>query len=419
MERCSQTRWGTIALITVAGVAATFQIGKMPASLPSIRQDLGIGLVTASWIVAMVSLVGGTTGVVFGAIADRFGHRRVLLLSLSCMSVASLAGAFASSSAEILITRFVEGAGLILIYTAAPVIVVSMSGPNHRRLVLGIWSVFMPAGIGLMILLTPIMLGLVGWRGIWIANAVILASIALVVPMIVGRERRTQSKARSTNLSILLGDIAATVVSKGAILVTICFMAFALSMFSILAFLPTFLIEENGFDIGWATILTAGSILACVPSVIVSGMMMQAGIERWVICAVAQVLMALAGIAFFLMDASFAAHYGACLAFFFFAGLIPPAIFASAQYHATAEHRVAATTGLFVQGTSLGQLVGPPILAIAVATWSWDTVPWMIAVVGGIGFASACLFRMAEIDRVRNGLAMRRAPAPGRIGGAP
>ena len=56
----------------------------------------------------------------------------------------------------------------------------------------------------------------------------------------------------------------------------------------------------------------------------------------------------------------------------FLGGLIPPALLAHVPVHAASSAIVATTIGLIMQFISLGQLLGPPLLAVLVAgAGSW------------------------------------------------
>jgi hypothetical protein len=46
------TPWPTVLLIVGAGVVSAFQVGKAPAALAAIQADLGLDLVTASWLLS-------------------------------------------------------------------------------------------------------------------------------------------------------------------------------------------------------------------------------------------------------------------------------------------------------------------------------------------------------------------------------
>ena len=80
-----------------------------------------------------------------------FGHRRLVLLGTALGFLASLAGAFAPDVDLLMIGRVVEGLGFIMVAVAIPTLVVRLAAPADQRIVLTLWSAYMPAGAGTMI----------------------------------------------------------------------------------------------------------------------------------------------------------------------------------------------------------------------------------------------------------------------------
>ena len=160
--------------VLAAGVVSAFQIANLPASLPVLRDDLGLGLVAAGWVISTISVVGVVTGMASGWISDRIGHRRTLLLGMAIMAMGTLAGAWAWNGASLIMTRFVEGLGYIAVITAAPSLLATVSAPDDRSMVMGVWSFYLPFGLSGMVVASPLLLGLVSWRGLWLANGVII-----------------------------------------------------------------------------------------------------------------------------------------------------------------------------------------------------------------------------------------------------
>ena len=146
-----RTRWGATAAVLVAGVVSAFQIGKLPASLPVLREDLQLSLVAAGWVISTISLVGVATGMTSGWIGDRIGHRRTMLLGMVIMALGTLAGAMAWDAASLIASRFVEGIGYIAIITAAPSLLATVSAPKDRSMVMGIWSFYLGFGLAGMV----------------------------------------------------------------------------------------------------------------------------------------------------------------------------------------------------------------------------------------------------------------------------
>ena len=91
------TSWPAVALIAIAGIVAAFQIGKLPAALPALRADLDLTLVEAGWVISALAAVGVATGMIWGFVADRFGHRRILLSGMAVIALGTVLGSFAGT----------------------------------------------------------------------------------------------------------------------------------------------------------------------------------------------------------------------------------------------------------------------------------------------------------------------------------
>src|SRR3978361_293524 len=93
--------------VALAGLSAVFLFEMLDNSilnvaLPTIGRDLHASTSTLQWGSGAYSLVFGGSMLLFGAIADRFGRRRVMLTGLVLLAVASVATAVVTTTAELI-----------------------------------------------------------------------------------------------------------------------------------------------------------------------------------------------------------------------------------------------------------------------------------------------------------------------------
>lgn len=390
----SATDWAAVLLISGAGVAVAFQIGKAPAALPLLRADLRLDLVTAGWVISMFNVIGTLLGMVIGAFADRLGHRRVILAGLALVAASSLAGSAAGGGLVLLATRFFEGLGFMMVVVAGPALIVRATEARDMKLSFGIWGCYMPAGSAVMMACAPLLLAPWGWRGLWIANAVLVALFAAILA------RATRSLARPRGAaasSSLLRDIRATITEPGPILLALSFGAYAMNYLIVLGFLPTILVESEGLTLTAATGLTAFAIAMNVPGNLIGGMLVHRGVKPWLLLAVASVALAVCGSAFYEPSLPLWLRYLLCVVLSLVGGILPSSIFGAAPAHAPSPRLVATTNGLIMQGSNLGQSIGPPLAAaIAASAGDWHLTPLVLAVAGALGFAVALALRALE-----------------------
>ena len=67
----AHTQWLRVWTIIFAGIVAALHIGKAPIAVPLLRQDLGLSLAFASWIIGAYAIVGAVAGQ--GAVAGLVG----------------------------------------------------------------------------------------------------------------------------------------------------------------------------------------------------------------------------------------------------------------------------------------------------------------------------------------------------------
>lgn len=102
------------AWIALAGLSAVFLFEMLDNSilnvaLPTIGRDLHATTSSLQWVSGAYSVLFGGAMLLFGAIADRFGRRRVMLTGLVLLAAASLATAFVSTTGELIAVRAVMG----------------------------------------------------------------------------------------------------------------------------------------------------------------------------------------------------------------------------------------------------------------------------------------------------------------------
>jgi len=388
------TDWAAVLLISGAGVAVAFQIGKAPAALPALRADLRLDLVTAGWVISMFNVIGTLIGMVIGAFADRLGHRRVILAGLGLVAAASLAGADAGGGLTLLATRFFEGLGFMMVVVAGPALIIRAADQHDLKLAFGIWGCYMPAGSALMMAAAPALLAPFGWRGLWIANAVLVTLFAVILARATRSLARPRAAAASSSLP---RDIRATVTAPGPVLLALSFGAYAMNYLIVLGFLPTILVESEGLTLTAATGLTAFAIAMNVPGNLIGGMLVHRGVKPWLLLAIASVALTVCGSAFYEASLPLWLRYLLCVVLSLVGGILPSSIFGAAPAHAPSPRLVATTNGLIMQGSNLGQSIGPPVAAaLAASAGDWHLTPLVLAAAGAAGCAAALALRALE-----------------------
>lgn len=174
-ERTQALKPGLLSVLLLTALAAVGQFASniYTPSLPFVAVDLGVSVDVAQASFAVFLLVFAAMQLVYGPLADRFGRRPVLFMSLGLFMIGTTACAVADSLTTLLIARAVQAAG------AAGTLIVSRAatrdsfdGVELQRTIAAVTIAF-----ALVPGLTPLAGGvtqeLAGWRAaFWLTLAV-------------------------------------------------------------------------------------------------------------------------------------------------------------------------------------------------------------------------------------------------------
>src|SRR3954453_19752322 len=104
-----------IAATVLASMAGFLDASVVNVAVPAIGRDMGASLVALQWSLTGYLLTAATLLLVAGALADRYGRRRVLLTGLAGILGAPVASAPAPSFPVLIGARIVQGVGAALV----------------------------------------------------------------------------------------------------------------------------------------------------------------------------------------------------------------------------------------------------------------------------------------------------------------
>lgn len=181
--------------LSFAGFLTQLDVTAVVVALPTIGDDLGFGLAAYAWTMDAYSLAFTATLLAAGALADRYGRRRALLVGNALFAVASLACGLAWDGPSLWAARAAQGFAAAFVITGSIALTASAyPDPADRARAFGL------AGIvsGVAMALGPTLGGAVaawfGWRWIFLANLPCCLLAAWIVPRLVAEERAAEAR---------------------------------------------------------------------------------------------------------------------------------------------------------------------------------------------------------------------------------
>ncbi|WP_029011098.1 MFS transporter [Azospirillum halopraeferens] len=372
-----------VAAVVAAGIAAAVHVGKAPIAVPLLQADLGIDLATAGALSGVIAVLGLVGGIPAGALAVRAGDRRTLLAGLAALAAGAASGAAGTSLSLLFAARFVEGLGFLLVTVAGPAVLDRVVPPTGRNAAFAAWSCFMPAGMAIAMIAGP---HFADWRSLWWGGAGVVAMAGAAVLFAVPA---APAGGRPSGRG-LAADTAAVASRRAPLLLAAGFALYSLMFFALFSFLPVLLMQRIGVTHGAAGLLTALATAANVTGNLAAGVLLKRGVGRRTLISAAALAMALTAPGIFLPVLPDAAAFLLCVVFSAVGGLIPATILASAPGAALSAASGPIVVGLAMQGSNLGQVVGPTAIGGVVEAHGW---PAAAAAVGAAGLAAMLVGR--------------------------
>ena len=118
--------------------------GVVAPTLPFLARTAGAGEAQIGFLVGLYAAVGLVAGIAFGALANRFGRRSLVLVGLGCLTVSSFGFVFAPTYGWLVAARFVQGLGAVAIWVGALTMAADLSPDSHMgrtmSWITGSWS---------------------------------------------------------------------------------------------------------------------------------------------------------------------------------------------------------------------------------------------------------------------------------------
>ena len=380
------TDWRAVAIVVAAGVVAALQVGKGIIALPALRVDFTLGLEAAGWVISVFAFLGVFLGIPAGMAVNRFGDRLTCLMGIAVLGLGSLMSALATSFVFLLAGRTIEGIGFLLTTVAAPALLRRIVAGKDRDFVFGLWSTYMPAGMAVALICGA---ALSGWRGFWLLN-VALIFFTLLLAFLVPRETGRTGQP----LTALARDAWTTLTSAGPVLIALVFTLYSLLYFALASFLPILLGARMSVSPGLAGLLSALVIAVNIVGNLAAGALLGRNlVARWLLVAIAIVVMGGAGTAIFLAPLPPVVIFLLCVAFSGVGGLLPATAMTTAPLLVAEPRLTPMSLGLIVQGSNLGQVIGPVTVGAAVDAAGWPAAAWPVAIAAGLALVLSLILR--------------------------
>jgi EmrB/QacA subfamily drug resistance transporter len=176
-----------MAMTVVAGgmMLSVLNISIVNIALPDISRDFDASVSGAGWVVTGFLVTQAVLLPIAGRAGDLYGRRRIFVLGVLVMVVASALCAIAWDEPSLVVFRILQGVGASAMAPTAYAYTAILFPPRQRGLAIGILTAIITVAPVVSLNIAGVLVGIWGWRSVFwftpVVGAFVLAGAALVM----------------------------------------------------------------------------------------------------------------------------------------------------------------------------------------------------------------------------------------------
>ncbi|MFJ8596703.1 MFS transporter [Streptomyces sp. NPDC093598] len=207
--------WTALGVLMLPLLLVSMDVSVLYFAVPAISADLEPSATQQLWIFDIYGFVLAGLLMTMGALGDRIGRRRLLLIGAAAFGTASLVAAYATSAETLIAARAVLGIGGATLMPSTMALVRTMfTDPAQRTKAIGVWSGVMTAGIALGSVMSGVLVEHFWWGSVFLVNLPAMLLLLVLGPVLLP-ESRTPNPGRFDLLSVPLSMAAVLPVIYG------------------------------------------------------------------------------------------------------------------------------------------------------------------------------------------------------------
>lgn len=198
-------QWLTLMAILMVYIPVAIDATVLHVAAPTLSVALGTSGNELLWIIDIYSLVMAGMVLPMGALGDKIGFKRLLLLGSGIFGIASLAAAFSPTALALIVSRSLLAIGAAMIVPATLAGIRStFAEAKHRNMALGLWAAVGSGGAAFGPLVGGLLLEHFYWGSVFLINVPIVLVVMVCSARLVPRQPARREQPLNLTQALML-----------------------------------------------------------------------------------------------------------------------------------------------------------------------------------------------------------------------
>lgn len=198
-------KWIILFIIILIYLPVSIDATVLHVAIPTLNDALSLSNTQLLWIIDIYSLIMAGLILPMGALGDRIGYKRLMLIGSGLFGLASLCAAFSDSAYALIASRALLAVGAAMIIPATlSSLRLTFNDEKQRNFALGIWGTVGGGGAAIGPLVGGFILEHFHWGGIFLINIPIILVVMFLIYKFVPKQATQTQQSLNLNQALVL-----------------------------------------------------------------------------------------------------------------------------------------------------------------------------------------------------------------------
>ncbi|MBU6534435.1 MFS transporter [Streptomyces sp. NPDC048405] len=203
--RAGRKEWTALGLLVLPALLLFMMLTILFLASPYLAADLEPTGTEILWILDIYGFLMASLLVLMGTVADRYGHRNLLVTGAALFGIFSVVAAMTDSPVMMIVWRAVLGIAAAMQMPATLGLIFSMfQDAKQRGVAIGIWAAAISGGVALGPLLAGLLLEAFSWRATFLVAVPVMAVVVIGGLLLLPGHQASQSTKLDLFSALLL-----------------------------------------------------------------------------------------------------------------------------------------------------------------------------------------------------------------------